>query len=637
VPAVSQITAALDRHLVRPWGQLRRATSGRLAAPAWLLLATGCVMSILTWPLSGIEPQPGLDASWATGLSMAVNQGLQFGRGIVFTYGPLGFLREPLIAYPWTGRLAFAYTAAVQLALCLTLLWALRRNFGSFLAAAAIALLSASASFQEPVPIIVFGVAVALVVGGIPTRLVGWTVIGSGVFVAVQLLAKFDTGIDALLIIAVALAVQTVERRRRAVQFVVALLAGLLGGWVLTGQSLTNIPAYVRGSLEVASGYSQALGYEDPGRAWELWAAAALAGVGMTLALTGGGPRRTRVAVGAIWALLAFTSFKEGFVRHDVGHANIFFATMLGGIAVLPLAEIRRTTSAFALALASVCLLASLQSGLTSVVVPRARATAFFDQAGVFASGTTLNRDIVAARARLVAAYGLDPITFAPLAGHTVDVEPYDANVAWAAQLRWKPVPVFQAYAAYTTSLDRLNADALSSAGGPQRVLRENAPPIDARNAAWESPAATLAMLCHFRAVSTTARWQVLERTANRCGAPRQIGVVRSAFGATVPVPPAPTSASVVYAELEGVQVRGLASIVSGLYRAPARTITLDGTRPYRLVPGTAADGLVLNVPRAADFPAPFSLDQQARSVQVTLATGGSAPIVVRFFAMPIA
>jgi hypothetical protein len=92
------------------------------------------------------------------------------------------------------------------------------------------------------------------------------------------------------------------------------------------------------------------------------------------------------------------------------------------------------------------------------------------------------------------------------------------------------PLPVFQEYNAYTKTLDRVNADALGSRSGPERILHENTQlvdpsyptaTIDNRYPTWDPPEKSLAMLCNYVPLQTTARWQVLGRVPDRCGPPR--------------------------------------------------------------------------------------------------------------------
>ena len=54
---------------------------------AGIFLATG----LLTLPSIITLPAPGTDYSWMVGLNMGMARGFQFGRDIVFIFGPLGF------------------------------------------------------------------------------------------------------------------------------------------------------------------------------------------------------------------------------------------------------------------------------------------------------------------------------------------------------------------------------------------------------------------------------------------------------------------------------------------------------------------------------------------------------------------
>ena len=65
----------------------------------------------------------------------------------------------------------------------------------------------------------------------------------------------------------------------------------------------------------------------------------------------------------------------------------------------------------------------------------------------------------------------------------------------------------------------------------------------------------------------------------------------------------------------------------------PAAGSTTGGT--FRLVPGTAQDGLIMSAPRSADYPAPFTIAPGTRGFIVT-SPGLEGPIAVEFSAIPI-
>ena len=86
------------------------------------------VVAVLSWPDATIAPQALGDPSFYVGLHLATDRGLDFGRDVISTYGPLGFLHHPRLV---TGPLFagdFVYTAIVRLALAGLLVRALRRT-----------------------------------------------------------------------------------------------------------------------------------------------------------------------------------------------------------------------------------------------------------------------------------------------------------------------------------------------------------------------------------------------------------------------------------------------------------------------------------------------------------------------------
>jgi hypothetical protein len=316
----------------------------------------------------------------------------------------------------------------------------------------------------------------------------------------------------------------------------------------------------------------------------------------------------------------------------------IFFGTMLGAYTAFPLPEAFR---ARALALGGTVALAI--TALVSVSFPgypMSDPIENLENAGAtlaaFADGGELDSEIAENRARLREQFALDERSLSLLDGHTVHVDPSETAVAWAYGLDWSPLPIFQPYGAWTAELDRRNAEALASADGPDRVVRQRIEVIG-RYPGFESPAAMVAMLCNFEELSTTEAWQVLGRVPDRCGEPRSIGTAEGTYGAPIEVPPAPPRSAVI-ARVDGVQVSGLERLRTMAARSRARTIRFgDDPRRWTLVERTAKDGLLLAVPPQLDFPAPFALAPNPETITFLLDGGSSdQEIDVEFFALPL-
>jgi hypothetical protein len=207
------------------------------------------------------------------------------------------------------------------------------------------------------------------------------------------------------------------------------------------------------------------------------------------------------------------------------------------------------------------------------------------------------------ARAQLVAGYGLDPPTLAALQGKRVQIDPWEAAIAWAYELDWSPVPVFQNYVAYTRKLDELNAEAIEDPDGPQVILRQNpgnpalwgARSVEGRMPAWDPPEQNFATACNFVAVHTTPAWQVLTRVDDRCGELEPISTVTGQPGEAVKVPQAHRGQMVVM-KLQGLEIEGLEKLKSLLWKPPVWTAVLNGGEvSYRILPGTSRDGMVVS------------------------------------------
>jgi hypothetical protein len=588
-------------------------------APALLAVAT---VALLSWPVTGdLQASTDLDGAWQIALNQGVHDGLNYGPDMLFTYGPLGFLHRPLLVYPWPARFAFMWVSIAQVAVAAGLVWSLRHALRSWWLAVLVAIPIAVVLGRGPGTAIAFFAAVALAGGQARGRTGLAVAAGLGVLAGLELLIKLNTGVTVAALGVVAVAVAPGPRRGVVLAFAAGAAAALLGGWVATGQSLGGVVDYVIGSLGIISGYSEAMIYEEPMREWEPWAAALLFGIGALVAWRAGEalPRRAQVGLVLLWTVLAFTAFKAAFVRHDAGHTNIYFASVLGALIAFGWAPHRRQTAWLLGALFAVTLLASGGPSPRAQFMPLLRADSFFDQVRLLTDGSATNEGIAAARKARADFEQLDGRIYDAIGDRTVHVEPTDAGLPWAQRLRWKPLPVFQSYSAYTADLDDRNADMVRSPDGPEVILREATVTFDNRIAAFESPAAIVAMLCHFRPTEGPyGRWLLLERSPDRCGPERPLKTVDARLGEAVPVPPPPDRSSIVVVHIEGVEVSGLEKIRAALHRSRGRQVVYDGGREIkRLIPGTAANAHILTVPRRADHPDPLRLDQGVKTIAV--------------------
>jgi hypothetical protein len=583
---------------------------------------------------------------------MAAERGLDFGTQIVFSFGPLGFLDFPGAYVVDLGRLAFAWSALVHLFFCVSLLWASRRAFG-LIVALAITIFAASMPSSDPILIGAAVVCAAALLDEWSPRLRLVFALAAGALAGMQLLGSLRAG-PVLVVMALAVLLGLPGRRRTLPAFAAALVVSFSFFWFATGQGLGNLDDYALNTASVLSGYSSSMVYVLPGRWWQfpafVLAVFALGALAYAAGRRWDAPRRAGLFV--MVAAVAFMMFKHAVVRSSPGSAGICLAALLAvGLALAP--HVRRSLAVGAIVLLAALTYVGNQEGFSSVTFDfEARAESFVTQLKDMVKPGGLAEQQLAGREAMQAYYALTPRQLALLRSGSVHVASLEAGAAYAYELDWDPLPVFQQYTAYTERLDRLNAAKLESSSAPDRILWENAPAvdptfvnvrpfpgtIDERVPAWDSPAEMVQMLCRYRVEDWDKRWAVLRRSPDRCGRERPLNSVTVGGGEAVRLPATgPDEALVV--RVDGLGVSGLERLRALLFRAARRHAIFD-RRTWNVIPGTAGDGLLLRVPRWADYPGPFALSSKTASVgfeaESASLTFGSSKLTLRFSALPL-
>jgi hypothetical protein len=622
----------------------------RLALSTPLL---GAVVAVLTWPYSTLAPAAGIDPSWVAGLYMAAERGMDFGTEIVFSYGPLGFLGLPSLFEVDLGRLAFAWSGLVHLALCVALLWASRRAFG-LIFGLAIAIFAIVVPFSDPIVVAAAVAGAAALLGDWSPRLRLALALGAGALCGMQLLGSLRTG-PVLLAMGVAVLLGLPDRRRTFLAFAGSGLLSFFAFWFATAQGIANLDDYAANAISVVSGYSASMVFSYPSRWWQV--PAFVIGIATLVALTVAAvwrrDRMRRIGLGLMMAAVVFLMFKHAIVRSSPSGDGAFLAALLAiGLALVP--HVRR-----ALAIASVIVLAGLaylgnEETLDVGLDLRAHAESFFDVSEALLTPGRAAEEQFRGREAMRGFYALTPWQLELLESGTVHVAPLEAGVAYAYDLDWNPLPIYQQYTAYTERLDRLNAAKLDSVSAPDRILWMNAPAvdptfadvrpfpgtIDRRVPAWDSPTQVVQMLCRYRVEQWDDRWAILRRSPSRCGPERPLESIVIDNGEAVPLPATrPDEALLV--RVDGLKVSGLERLRTFLFRAAKRSTVLAGHR-WNVIAGTAADGLLLRIPRWADYPGKFALDSGSSTVSFERDGGSltgvddSTELTLAFSALPL-
>lgn len=626
-----------------------RRRLGLLGRPP--IMVVGVAAAVLTFAPADTVPRSGLDPSWGGGLAMAVDRGLQFGPDVVFTYGPLSFLAHQTVYVGWMAAVSVAFRFVVHVALLSSILWALARFLPRSAAIAVLVPFMAATEFMTIPQEVLATVAVlglGLVNGSLPPRWARVLVPAMGVVAGVTLLLKANDGIAVLVVGLVA--AWAVSGWRLAAAYLATSVASLSSLWLLTGQELGSFPTWVSRSAEVVSAYSAAVTLQPE----SILGYAAVPVVAALLLLgwyrcSRSLSRRRSLALLGVTAFVSFMLFKNG-VRYQYGGYAVMAAVMASALGWRrPQWRAGLVTVGALLTVAGTIYAGRLAGAVDAVTHPAASARHLVSTARNFASPEWRDGVQDHGRQLLRSRYAVEPSTLSAIGDHPVHIDPWEANVAWAyPEIEWRPVPVLQSFTAYSSALDRINAAALTSPSGPDRILRMDPAVsranrldvtggVDGRNPDFESPAYVLAMLCHFVEIHTTERWQVLARVPNRCGPAERLHQVTVAPGQAVSVPEPGDGGSIVVAEVTGL-LGPAQRLQATLLKGGEYWMQADGAPSMRLVPDTAANGLLMSAPANLGYTPRFGFGRDIDSFAIEpwrwFRTG---PVTVTFVRLPMA
>ena len=594
------------------WGDFAGSRGSR---SAWWRhpLTVSAVLTIVCLPVHTTVPASNLDASWQLGLSLAHLHGITAGKGFLFTDGPLGFLAYPNLVWLPGAILGLLYIAAATFAFY-SLVY--RGLLTAFPPIGALVLMAGIAVFTVQIAMVPEIGTAALVLwsltlvrpGVLPDALNRWIAPALGVGAALQLLVKFSTGC-ALLAAAIVVVVARPQRMKNLGLLAASFIGAFLLFWLASGQSPRDIPDWLRGSARLSAGYSSAMAISAGFQGKRYWLL--LFVIGAVLAFGVGllvrDNRARAVPTVAITTLAAWFFMKEGFTRLDPEHAIIGYLGIGMLIVVLPWP---RNYRLIALAGIAVTLVTGVQAAAGGVGYPtgiRNLAAGPGHSLGNVARivrSTVVpsyrSRELARARQSLEAYYALPGSVAATLQHARVHADPWDIAAVWTYGLDWRPVPVFQSYSAFTSTLDRLNAERLQARNGPDAVIRPQNPylSIDGRLAAWESPGFMVALTCSYAMTAETTHWQVLERASNACPASHPVGDVVVRPGETARVPRARNPDDVVVATFD-YPTSAIDKIATTLFK-PLRlpVVDIDGAQDS-FIAATASQPHLIRVPEA--------------------------------------
>jgi hypothetical protein len=578
------------------------------ARPMLLVLAFGYVL-LLVPPFVYSLPAAGLDPSWTAVITYAAGQGWQWGRDIVFTYGPLGFLL-PNVLLPERFAYALALNSILSGAVALGITAMLVRHRLSVVIATLLLMSYALAGMGRFAFQVVPVLAVLLFFRGdnkVARVTIPFLAAASGLYALVY----SSAAVTAVAMYGIIDVVQVMRRRRPWCLAVFAAVAA--AGYWSAGQSVSDMPAYLRSTFEIIAGYGGAMG--SSGKVVELVAFLAASAAAFALLLIAESTRPAHAgrraeaalmfaALGAYW----FVAFKSGFVRHDLHSlwAWLALSFILAGYATV------RWEALAATAMRALMVIVALGSGaVASVLMTRSLAPSMV-------LGDAIQR--LVAQPERVFKQGLAAITAPgiwyaeqerqlananntirelqplPKVSGSVDVIPNMQSSVIAHGLAYRPRPVFQDYAVYTPWLIERNREHYRSARAADTLLFKP-DDIDNRYPLLEQSTAILDILANYRPLKLDGPVLVMRRNATPVPVtsrpPREL---TGELGQWITVPAIESKGLMLSLDLDLSLAGRLVALALRPPLVKLYTKTADGAEhEHLLIPGMARTGFLLS------------------------------------------
>jgi len=536
--------------------------------------------------------------SWVQALHLATANGLIFGRDVLFTCGPLGYLFYPLglNAQLWTEAVIFrvGIHTLFYVALMMFVFKSENRIFNAVTLAFSGTIIEALLQEAYLLGAVIFLFAVYLITEEHYSYF-PWL----SAFAATAQFFKIDSGLVSLATVILGSMWLYFKGYRRLAFISLATWAAvfIIAGIALT-KNFETLASFVAGSYQIAIGFGPAM--TSAGPLWEIYVALIAVGALALYFLYGMAVKKfspvTMLSLGFL-----FFSFKEGFVRQDLGHVIIFFGAWA---LFFGLAQMRERNGfirkgcilLFVILLVSgTCLAYYVNSPGT--FFPRAlyAPANFTETIGLMSDPSIGSRMFASSLSHVRSQYGLSNLTINSLTNHSVDIFPWDVAMAVAYGMEWDPRPVFQSYSAYTSYLDNLNSRHFLDFNAPEFVLYDFAS-IDGRYPLFDEPLTLRALMCNYEVIGFDNGFMVLRRVGSHCGSPTVIQDIDSTFGDTIPVPS--NYSGYMFAQVH-IQYNLIGTISNLLYKGPpvyAELSFVDGsTGTYRFEFGNAMDGLAVS------------------------------------------
>jgi hypothetical protein len=629
-------------------------------------------------PLNPKMPSEGLDPSWEFAMNEGVARHMSFGKEIVFTFGPYASILTRTYSPATDGRMMWG---SLLLAVCYgTALLFLSRGQKRYILVILLLFLATFGSEELLLLSYSFLIAVCALkqinsddkskVLGLPWRqvlavVVMWSTLGLLPLVKGSLLLPFAASAA---IPSIFLFYRFHVKQALLLLFIPVLAAVTF--WISAGQSLADLPAYLRGTIELTSGYTEAMALPWGTLPSVVGDGLVFAFLALSTTLFWSIRRFPQFSAASKWmltilcAVFLLVVFKHGFIATAAlsGAFSSFavFILILGFLymdryLIWSLSIIMVLTAATSVMRDGVLIeevrarfgVGAVWSGgargdILAFCVERASEA--YSRTTYKSTWNTYSQAWSGLRARVSRNNSL-AVRFArakadirseyalPALNGTADFYEYDQSVLLASNNEWNPRPIIQSYSAYTPALVRLNEQHLRGPGAPEWVLVD-LQSIEGRLPSLDDGMSWPALLDNYSLTSYEGQFVLMRRKAVVLSSSNYENVDKKTCktGAMVLLP---NTDGLLFAEVD-LKPTLAGQLLIALFDPPQLKIEVDlgdGTsRSYRVVSNMMKTGflvspLIANTDDFASLAAGIAFpknDRRVERISITPTYGGS-------------
>ena len=461
----------------------------------WHLLFLLPLIYFIPFPIF-FAPSTGLDPSWRISLNMAIDKGLIFGKDIVFTYGPLGYLetripelvsRLPIILFQ-----IFIYINAIVFILFWINQEPVKRKWEKLnLVFIPFILLAFGPALFIPSSITLFFYSLFYMILYLKRRDILILPILS-ICCLLSFYMKVNTGIVGNFLFVVFMLFILLRKYLPVIPFLIITAVHFAILYFASYGLNTDFSTYISNSMDIISAYNDAM--------FELQnlMAVILGSVGLVLLIY---PfiwsiENIYKSILAYFLLFLFGAhtyilFKQGFTRSDMEHNTIYFS-MINFIAILiyisfPPIQKRLPFLAYLLPIALICVVGSKFNQFLSSMASTGQ---FIEEMSDPEKKIRLQETYAESRK-------LAPEMLEIIQDSTVDLLGFETCYMYYNDLNYTPRPVFQSYSAFSPELIQQNVDFFNGEKAPEYIIYHFGT-IDGRNHFWEEPKSFIPILSHY-------------------------------------------------------------------------------------------------------------------------------------------